>query len=74
MNMFQQAKLSKMYLIAIKEIKKDIKDYLKLKNTQGLNRSKLAEVIRKKRKELYSIITEAKIQFPTVNYIQYYNN
>jgi len=59
MDMFAQAKLNKWYKKAIKDLKSDIKHYVNLKNTDILNRTVLANVLRRKRTELLNIITDA---------------
>ncbi len=73
MDMFAQAKLNKWYRKAIKELKSDIKHYLSLKNTDNLNRTVLANVLRRKRTELLNLITDAQNDFNTVNWIELYN-
>jgi hypothetical protein len=69
MDMFAQSKLNKWYRKAIKELKSDIKHYLNLKNTDNLNRTVLADVLRRKRTELLNVMTDAQNDFNTVNWI-----
>lgn len=72
-NMFIQVKVLRAHKSGFKALNKDIKDYLSVKDTQNLTRSKLAWVLFKKRSEKLSLLKQAITDFPTVNWIEFYN-
>ena len=72
-NMFIQVKVLRSHKSNLRALNKDIKDYLKVKGTENLTRSKLAWVICKKRTEKLNLLKQATIDFPTVNWIEFYN-
>jgi hypothetical protein len=74
MDMFQQAKIAKTVIKVFKEYNKSIRHYLSLKNTENINRSALARVVRDLRTEKYNHLKKSNELFPTVNYISIYAN
>ncbi len=71
-DMFIQVKVLRSHKAGFKALNKDIKDYLKVKDTENLTRSKLAWVLFKKRTEKLNLLKQAQIDFPTVNWLEFY--
>lgn len=73
MIMFEQSHKLKVCKYWLKEHTKDLKYYLSLKHTKDINRTKLAETVKKHHNLKLEVYNQAIKLFPSVNWLEYYN-
>lgn len=73
MDIFNYVIITRNVKRAFKDLNKDIKHYLKFKDSQNLSRTHLFYLIRKFRNKKLEILNKANLMFPEFNWLEFYN-